>query len=288
MNHYPYEEKNGFIELSLPDIEEPVRILLPPNEFPEHMFLLNEEKKVKQTLKAFEIKAPEINLEGLNYLGVCVQKGKYHPFLYKIPYVNNINPVATEKGNDTIVQYLNENGVYYRVCAEPLRDISSGKVANIKERLIDHLKKIQCFLHYGDWIKRYIPIGLYKGYAPIIYFAETLGFNEYYVDTNEIIVEGNSNRGKRLRTFHEFMYYMNTKNRKTKNKVMIYDENILGKKVPLYHRNEKVRVTNIKGEKEGLNGITGKVLHISGLEVQVEFFGYFRTSFSPYELEKAE
>lgn len=288
MNTFTWKETNGYIEFFIEGIDQPVQVVLPPNKFPNHMFLLNEEEMIKRNLQRFEIEAPPITIGEINYLGVIVQKGNYQPHLCELPIVDEIHPVASEKINRTTAWYVYEQNAYYCVQADPLRDVASGRAEEIKNRTLHQLKQFQHVVFYPTSYQQQVPIGFYKGYAPIVYFAEELGFNEQWTPNTEVIVNGKSLRGKKLKTFSEFSYYLTQKNKKIENSIKIYDQTLFGRKVPIFEVDDFVRIVSPKGDKASLKGLEGKVSHVTGLTIGVTFFDYFHTSFSPFELEKTE
>jgi len=285
---YKGEERFGCFEFFIEGIDQLVKVVLPPNEFPNHMFLLNDEEKIKQALIALEIEPPPITIGDWNYMGVEIENGMYRPYLCELPIVHEIHPVMSEKINRTTAWFLREKEGYYVVEADPLRDIASGRAEEIKRRTLQELKKIQQFIFYSSSYQRRIPIGFYKGYAPILFFAKEIAFNEQCTPYTEVIVNGQSMRGKKLKTFSEFLYYMDQKNQKVENRIKIYDATLFGEKVPTFELKDTVRISSPKGDKASLKGLEGKIVFISGLNIGVTFFDYFHATFSPYELEKTE
>lgn len=318
------ENENGTFSLFLPltvtgDTGKPfkltghVLVLAPPEGFEDMLMVIEKtvegrgsSKYFRESLNALTTKLnsylydmPAIDLDKENYVGVLKNNNEKNQTEYK-PYIlrpapETLKPVITERTTkQKTYSYFRIDKQYYQVTADPLHDVSSGNSITIKEELLQVLQKELPVVGYDEHILSNYPLYIYKGYAPIYYYAEDIYFNKSYSERSEIIVRKDKQRGYSFsstfvpgyNTFNEFLYVFEEKFPQCKKQLTIYDESFYGESLEEFPIKSIVRVANPSEKHAPIENLEGVVLGKVGTNVEVQFLNYFKEKFDPTELIK--
>lgn len=283
------ENEEEFI-LKIEEMKEDIKCLKPPPGFEDRLFLITRNEYIHNLLQEYRDEYQEVKLNEMNYVGVkrkfVNRKEVFEPLLYKPIIVNDYIPHIVEKSKNGKTIFLKkENGFYY-FKNNGLKDILDRE----KERHIFQFKKrmrnLYGYIHNEKDIDCKFPIGLYKGYSPILFFAENIGFNEYYNGNNEIIVDKKEIRAKKYKNLELFRLDKKISKEEISELIETKDKEILGENINIFEVGEKVKVNSNDPNKKSINGLTGEVIYFSYKSIRVKFFDYFTSEFENDELEK--